>query len=148
VQDPKTGDEVKQLNKLGLCLGVALVLIQTGCGELTSDEVDAKILASEKLPHIDKVCNELPKPESFKLTKKRLSGNSDKSMIIYQYVSRESFSSIQTFFVEHAPDAGYAITGGDSGERLLNDIKLERAGVAVVVENRPPSGTFSVGCIQ
>ncbi len=55
---------------------------------------------SDRLVRVDKLCNDLQKPESFQFVGKDIKGNSFTVSIIYKYKSQENFKDVRKFYLD------------------------------------------------
>lgn len=127
---------------------IVLSIIQFSCTDQSRHMVETRILNSEKLSEIDRVCSELPKPDSFRQVRKGLSGNANLSIIFYEFSSEQSFNSVADFYKSKSLEDGFVLTGATNGEMVRNDIRLEREGVKVVIENRNGFRVYGVDCMK
>ena len=105
-----------------------------GCGEESASSIEAKIAGSQKLRHLDHICGELPKPPTFILKRKVLSGNANLSIIEYRYGSQQ-FAEIIEFFKALPSDSGYSHKGVyDNG--LIRMIRLKKLLTFEVQKNK------------
>jgi hypothetical protein len=78
-----------------------VVLVLSGCGGLSMQQVQNEIDSTKELRDLDLFCKDLPRPDTFRLTGKRLGGNSDVWYIVYLYRSEQSFESAKDFMSEY-----------------------------------------------
>ena len=66
----------------------------------TPEQTNNLINRSESLKRVDKLCENLPKPEDFHLVKKIVSGNSYTVAISHYYQSELEYNKIKTFYLD------------------------------------------------
>lgn len=82
---------------LGLLI---FILIGRFCDtSLSQDEVEKKIMSSERLQRVNKICAEIPKPKDFNLVYRNIGGNSYTTSVGYQFNSKLGFEEVKQFFV-------------------------------------------------
>lgn len=74
------------------------VLFLFGCESITDKEIDEQISRSERLSRLKALCESLPKPNLTEYRYKRLSGNSDVSLLIYYYSKKIPFKEVDEFY--------------------------------------------------
>lgn len=65
---------------------------------LTLEQTNEKINQSERLKEVDTLCANLPKPEDFRLLRKKISGNSRTTSISHYYQSKTEYEKIKKFY--------------------------------------------------
>jgi|GEM_PF-5277139 len=137
-----------EIKRILLIVVVAVCVVS--CRERSAEEIAAKIEASDVLSHIDQTCMKFPKPGGFKQIKKGISGNSEVAMIYYQYVSEKSFLEVRDFYRDPLTRGSYELTSENyrEPESFISELRLLHGDVRIVVEHRPPSNIFSIGCIK
>ena len=134
---------------ISVCVtALALMLGQTGCKQDSLEVVEQKILASKELRYIDQICKEFPKPARFEQAKKGLSGNSETTIIFYQYISHMPFETVKAFYQDSANRGQYSLIREEYKEPLINLITFRRDDIRIVLEQRPPSGIVNVDCVK
>jgi hypothetical protein len=133
-------------NKRNLIKLLVLTVLLNGCGQKSAEDVERIIAKSETLRHIDQICKEFPRPESFELQKKGLSGNSITSIVFYQYTAHVPFDEVKKFYQDSGLRAQYELRGESYKEPLINEIWFRRGDVGINIENRPPSWIVNIGC--
>ena len=84
----------------GILFVVALVLCST-CGGLSTQQVQNRIDSEKALRDLDRFCTDLPKPNGFRLTGKRLQGNSDTWFIVHLFQADTQWVSVEAFMSEY-----------------------------------------------
>lgn len=129
---------------------ILITILLASCRGPSDDELSARIAASDVLSHVDKFCMEFPKPRGFRQIKKGLSGNSEITIIYYQYVSDMSFSEVKNFYLNSSNRAEYVLVKEDyrEPEDYINLLTFLREDIKIVLEQRPPSAIYSFDCIK
>ena len=75
----------------------------------TPESVEQAITTSETLSRVNKLCEELPKPEGFKFVSKSLGGNSEISALSFNYQTERKYEEIKAFYLSLLPSKGWII---------------------------------------
>jgi len=126
-----------------------IVGLLVACREPSPEELAARIASSEELQYIDQICGEFPKPSNFRQVKKGVSGNAEKTIIYYQYLSDLSFAAVQDFYKD-SNQRGYVLESEDfrEPEDFMSLLRFRRKDIRIVLEHRPPSAIFNIDCIR
>jgi hypothetical protein len=144
-----TTEEIVEINRKRWTIAVSvilvLVLMPLLCHllaekELSQEEIERKISASENLKRIDRLCNELPKPEGFNFVDKSISGNSFASSISYHYRSAKRHEDVITFYSNFLKANGWVI--GESNYYEKGNQQISIFSVAF------PNANYSIYCAE
>ncbi|HTK26440.1 MAG TPA: hypothetical protein VL327_07770 [Pyrinomonadaceae bacterium] len=87
-----------------------VILIQLSCNDLSPEEVESQIKASERLRDLDQYCSEIPKPQDFDLKFKTLGGNGVTTSITYWFRTGQRFAELSQFYRENLEPKGWRLT--------------------------------------
>jgi hypothetical protein len=133
------------MSKLFTLISLA-ALMSLACTADSSAVMERKIASSESLTHIDQVCMNFPKPASFELERKGLSGNLETNVIYYQYIAHAPFDSIKRFYQDLDLRDKYELLSENYKDPLMNEINFQYLNVRINIENQPPSWIVVIEC--
>ena len=89
-------------------------------------EAEETIKNSPEWAEIDKVCSDIPKPESFQLISKRKSF-SQRKYLTYAYYSSDAFEKMKPFYIDYFGNNGWK-SWGDTYGLTTDGIKFRKDG--------------------
>lgn len=117
-----------------------------GCNELSQAEIEQRITNSAGLTGLDRLCQELPKPEGFQFVRKGLSGNAQSSIIDYRYKSDKGFKEVKDFYFDWFKNNGWSLDARMSLERYF---EFRKENLSVSVENGAFfDANYSISCVS
>lgn len=101
-----------RINKFGL---LAFTLAISSCFQQPGS-VDERILKSEGLSRVDKLCQSLGKPDDFRYVSKDIGGNNHTYAVGYSFKGTSDLSSVRSFYVKWFAANGWEIDQNYSAE--------------------------------
>lgn len=116
------------------------------CSDLSQEEVEKLIEKSPVLARLDQVCRDVPKPDDFRLSYKKISGNSQYAIVSHRYQSDEDFEDVKNFFFDWFRTNGWILD-----ERMTRlDIKyfeFTKNKMSIAIERvNFPTANYSIDC--
>lgn len=125
---------------------ILFILMLMSCGKMTPDEVEALIKSDKQFGYLDMVCDELPKPESFKYVGKYVFGNTKTNSLELSFRSPRLIREVRKFYEE---EHGYTITDWryySNPERFYSKIEFKYKDINIIIDRRPPSAIYGITC--
>jgi hypothetical protein len=90
------------------------------------EKVEKAISGSSRLKSVNRLCEEIPKPEGFKFLRKRISGNSYISALSFDYKTNRSYEEVKAFYLSLMPSEGWKIDDSLGFSRNNQKIQIGR----------------------
>lgn len=94
--------------RISWILFLVLLIVVVGCEPESMVEIEKRIAASDRLTRLNAVCESLPKPPTLELRYKRISGNSEVSLLIFYYSKSIPFDEAKRVYMTWLDQNGWA----------------------------------------